>query len=211
MNHFNLLRSRTVQVVVPSVAIFVLYLLLFHLSLERQYKHESLKLSKLESATKLADVDSANQQLATLQSETEMLNEHLQIAKRNHQTMVARQSPGNRESEGLTSRAKSIAGLIELLENNGLVCLSSALIANGRSLQKDPALRNSTTTLRSSENEKLEVKLDIMASFDQMRSALSQLRLMPQICLRSLEMDESDGLTTSRSWILTVDTLEGVQ
>jgi hypothetical protein len=211
MNQVNLLRSRSVQVVVPSVVIFVLYLLLFHVSLGRQYKQEAVKLTKLESATKLADVETANQQLATLQSETEKLNEHLQAARGKHQTLVARQSPANRESESLTSPAKAIANLVELLEQNGLVCMSSALVPNGRSTQKDSAQVNSTTSQRSTDNDKREIKLCVLGSFDQMRSALGQLRLMPHVCLRSLEMDESDGLSTTRSWTLTVDTLEGMR
>lgn len=208
MNQITLLRGRSVQIVGPSVVIFVLYLLLFHLSLGRQYKQEAVKLTKLESAAKLADVETANQQLATLQSETEKLNEHLQTVRGNHQTLVARQAPANRESDSLTSPAKAIANLVELLEQNGLVCLSSALVPNGRSSLKDATLGSSATSLRSTENDRREIKLCLLGSFDQMRSALGQLRLMPHVCLRSLEMDESDGLNATRSWMLTVDTME---
>ena len=208
MNQVNLLRSRSVQVVGPSVVIFVLYLLLFHLSLGRQYKHESVKLTKLESAAKLADVETANQQLATLQSETEKLNEHLQAVRGKNQTLVARQTPAHRELESLTSPAKAIANLVELLEQNGLVCMSSALVPNGRSSQKDATLGSSATSVRSTESDKREIKLSVLGSFDQMRSALGQLRLMPNVCLRSLEMDESDVLNATRSWTLTVDTVE---
>jgi ribosomal protein S15P/S13E len=211
MNQVSFLSSRTLHVVGPSVAIFVLYLLLFHISIGRQYKQEQVKLTKLESATMLADLESANQQLTSLQSEAEKLNEHLQTVRRNHQTLVARQAPANRELEGLSSPAKAIANLVELLEQNGLVCMSSALVSNGRSAQKDPTSGSSATALRSTEVDKREIKLSVFGSFDQIRSALNQLRLTPQICLRSLEMDESDGLNTTRSWILTVDTLEGVR
>lgn len=211
MNQVNLLRSRSVQVVGPSVVIFVLYLLLFHLSLGRQYKHESVKLTKLESAAKLADVETADQQLGSLQSETEKLNEHLQTVRGKHQTLVARQTPTNRKSDSLTSPAKAIADLIELLEQNELVCMSTALVPNGSSSQKDATLGGSATSLRSTEKDKREIKLCALGSFDQMRSALGQLRLTPDVCLRSLEMDESDGLNATRSWTLTVDTVEVAQ
>ena len=211
MNQVNLLRSRSVQVVGPSVVILVLYFLLFQLSLGRQFKQESVKLTKLESAAKLADVETANQQLATLQSETEKLNEQLQAARGKHQTLVARQTPANRELESLTSPAKAIANLVELLEQNGLVCMSSALVPSGRSSLKDTTMGSSATSIRSTENDKREIKLCVLGSFDQMRSALGQLRLMPNVCLRSLEMDESDGLNATRSWMLTVDTLEVVR
>ncbi len=208
MNQAKILHRRSVQVIGPSAAILILYVLLFHLALGRQYKQESVKLNKLESATKLADVQAANQQLASLQSETEKLNELLRTAKGNHQTLVARQVPANRALEGQTSPAKAIANLVELLQQNGLVCVSSTLVTNGRSSQKDQASGSSATPLRGTENDHREIKLCVLGSFDQMRNALGQLRLTPQICMRSLEMDESDGLNATRTWTLTVDTLE---
>ncbi len=208
MNQSNMLRRRSVQIVGPSAAILILYVLLFHLSLGRQYKQESVKLNKLESATKLADVQAANQQLASLQSETEKLNELLRTAKGNHQTLVARQVPANRGSESQTSPAMAVANLVELLEQNGLVCVSSTLVINGRSSQKDQASGSSATPIRATEIDHREIKLCVLGSFDQVRSMLAQLRSIPEVCLRSLEMDESDGLNATRTWTLTVDTLE---
>ena len=208
MKQVDLLRSPAVQVAVPSVVIFVLYLLLFHLSLGRQFKQESVKLTKLQSAAKLADVEIANQQLASLQSEMEKLTEQLQFVRGKHQTLVARKTPANRESEDLTAPARAITTLVELLEQNGLVCVSSALVPNGRTSHKDASLGNSATSQRSTEIDKREIKLNVLGSFDQMRIALGQLRSLPNVCLRSLAMDKSDGLGATRSWILTIDTIE---
>ncbi len=121
MNQSNMLRRRSVQSVGPSAAILILYVLLFHLSLGRQYKQESVKLNKLESATKLADVQAANQQLASLQSETEKLNELLRTAKGNHQNSGRSSSSRKSRLRESDFTPMAVANLVELLEQN--VCL----------------------------------------------------------------------------------------
>lgn len=209
MNQSTLLRSRLVHIAGPTVAILVLYMLLFHLSLARQCKQELIKLAKLESTANLSDVDTANQQLASLQSETEVLNEHLASVKRSHQTLVARQTPAIRESEGVASPAKEVADAVELLESTGLVLASSAVVPNSRSPQNDSTQGNPASPQRSHENDNREIRLRVFGTFDQVRSALSQLRQSRHLWLRSLEMEESDGLSASRNWTLTIDAMEG--
>lgn len=207
MNRPNSHQMRLLSLLGPALSITLVYYLIFQLPMLRRAAGESAKLHRLSVRVSPSDDDLNTQRISQLRDEVRGLTTQAESDRRNRTHLVAQRSELNRTLLRSQLPATNLAKTIDLLERNGLQCISTQPTEQSQSQLPDAlhAIAGVPSKAPTARERSGELQIEILGTFAEMRQALQEMKAEPsQIRLVSLEMSSVDYQTEIRSWRMTV-------
>lgn len=190
----------------PSLAIVVLYFVFVQRPLDRTHQHELNRLEQLMKADAMHGSDVDLKRLEPVSIEIKNLEQQLSSSQAATSQLVAKRSALSGTLLGSSVPATTIAQMLEVLERNGLRCLSSQ--PNETPKTKLPeSLLPAGRILGPQQNQPqdhCELQIVVVGTFTEMRNALRELRFSSAgVLIISLEMDLAMEDADRHTWMIT--------
>lgn len=177
----------------PAFVIASGYLLAFHSPSQREISLLSKEANKLKMKMQTMDLQSVNNQRASMNEKKhalkEKLNEHKQLQSR----LVSRNQ--QLSETGDMAPASSIASLLGQLKSHGIECTSVVPVTSGSTLHADRNFAEGTSAINLDARELPRLAINVHGSFLEMKSALCGLN--PSVLstrIESVSMTEASSL-----------------
>lgn len=191
----------------PSIAITIFYFAFFQRSLDSQLKQETSRLKKLSAAVVRTDPKTEQERLASVSNQVKELEDQLALSRSEKSKLVSKRSELSKTLRGSSVPAASIAGLLDIVERNGLNCISCRPNENPGSMLPEslqPASRVLVPAKNQTQQDRCELQVVLMGTFAEMQNALRDLRNDHLgVVLVSVDMELPEEDSESRTWLLT--------